>query len=309
MNIIYYAAGVQPEIWLDAFHHYLPDAQIRRWQEGDDAPADYALVWKPPAAMLRGRRDLKAIFILGAGVDAILQLGDALPANVPLIRVDDAGMGVQMAEYVSHAVLRYFRRFDEYEVQQNAQLWRPLPAYDKAEFSIGLLGLGVLGNRIIDGLREFGFPLFGWSRSPKNIDGVSCYSGADGLDAFLRATQVLVLILPLTTDTENLIDATQLAKLKSGAYIINVARGGHIVEADLLSMVQSGHIAGATLDVFREEPLALTHPFWQEKRIRITPHISALTVRKESAKQIAEKIAALERGEVVVGVVDQSKGY
>ena len=117
------------------------------------------------------------------------------------------------------------------------------------------------------------------------------------------------LILPLTTDTENLIDATQLAKLKSGAYIINVARGGHIVEADLLSMVQSGHIAGATLDVFREEPLALTHPFWQEKRIRITPHISALTVRKESAKQIAEKIAALERGEVVVGVVDQSKGY
>ena len=309
MNIIYYAAGANPEVWLNAFHRYLPDAKIRIWEEGDNAPADYALVWKPPAAMLRGRTDLKAIFNLGAGVDAILQLGDNLPQGVPLIRVDDAGMGVQMAEYVSHAVLRHFRRFDEYDALQADRQWRPLPPHRKEDFSIGILGLGVLGNCTIDGLRSFGFPLLGWSRSAKQIEGVQCFHGDDGLDAFLSQTKVLVLILPLTKETENLMDKAKLAKLKQGAYIVNVARGAHIVEDDLLALIQQGHIAGATLDVFREEPLPPTHPFWNEKRIHITPHISALTVRDESAKQIAHKIAALQRGESVVGVVDQSKGY
>ncbi|WMW80391.1 glyoxylate/hydroxypyruvate reductase A [Undibacterium cyanobacteriorum] len=309
MNIIYYASGADPEVWLKAFRAYLPDAQIRIWEDGDDAPADYALVWKPPAAMLRGRTDLKAIFNLGAGVDAILQLGDALPAGVPLIRVDDAGMGVQMAEYVSHAVLRHFRRFDEYEMLQNQQQWRPLPQHRKEDFSIGVLGLGALGNRILDGLKVFDFPLLGWSRSPKQIDGVQCFHGDAGLDSFLQQTKVLVLILPLTTETENLLDESKLSQLKQGAYVINVARGAHIVDADLLKLIQNGHIAGATLDVFREEPLPLAHPFWSEKRIHITPHISALTVRDESAKQIAGKIAALERGETVAGLVDQLKGY
>jgi glyoxylate/hydroxypyruvate reductase len=309
MNIIYYAAGANPEIWLNAFHQYLPDANIRIWEEGDNAPADYALVWKPPAAMLHGRTDLKAIFNLGAGVDAILRLGDALPQGVPLIRVDDAGMGVQMAEYVSHVVLRYFRRFDEYDTLQTDKQWRHLAQHVKSDFSIGILGSGVLGNCIIEGLRSFGFPLLGWSRSAKQIEGVQCYSGKEDLDAFLRATKVLVLILPLTKETENLLDITQLAKLKQGAYVINVARGAHIVEADLLTLIQQGHIAGATLDVFREEPLPPTHPFWNEKRIHITPHISALTVRDESAKQIANKIVALQRGEAVIGIVDQSKGY
>ncbi|MBR7747885.1 2-hydroxyacid dehydrogenase [Undibacterium baiyunense] len=309
MNIIYYASGADPEVWLKAFRAYLPDAQIRIWEEGDDAPADYALVWKPPAAMLRGRTDLKAIFNLGAGVDAVLQLGDALPQGVPLIRVDDAGMGVQMAEYVSHAVLRHFRRFDEYEMLQDQQQWRPLPQHRKDDFSIGVLGLGALGNRILDGLKVFGFPLLGWSRSPKQIDGVQCFHGDAGLDSFLQQTKVLVLILPLTTETENLLDESKLSQLKKGAYVINVARGAHIVDADLLKLIQNGHIAGATLDVFREEPLPLAHPFWSEKRIHITPHISALTVRDESAKQIAGKIAALERGEKVAGLVDQLKGY
>ena len=309
MNIIYYATGADPEVWLNAFRQYLPDAQIRIWEEGDTAPADYALVWKPPAAMLRGRTELKAIFNLGAGVDAILQLGDALPAGVPLIRVDDAGMGVQMAEYVAHAVLRHFRRFGEYQYSQDAKQWQPLAPHRKEEFSIGVLGLGALGQRIIEGLQVFGFPLLGWSRSPKQIDGVQCFDGEAGLNAFLSQTKVLVLILPLTKETENLLDQSKLSLLKSGAYVINVARGAHIVEEDLLSLIQSGHIAGATLDVFREEPLPPSHPFWQEKRIHITPHISALTVRDESAKQIAGKIASLERGETVTGLVDQLKGY
>ena len=309
MDIIFHSAGANPELWQNALQQAMPDATIRVWHEGDTAAADYALVWKPPAAMLCGRTDLKAIFNLGAGVDAILQLGDALPAGVPVIRLDDAGMGVQMAEFVVHAVLRYFRRLDDYATQNREQVWRFLTPYEKKDFSIGVLGLGVLGNRMIDALRGFDFPLNGWSRTQKNIDGVNCYAGHDQLDQFLRASRVLVVILPLTTETENLLDREKLAQLPKAAYLINVARGAHLIETDLLDLIQQGHIAGATLDVFREEPLPPAHPFWQEPRITITPHISALTMRDESARQIAAKIQALQKGLPIAGLVDQARGY
>jgi glyoxylate/hydroxypyruvate reductase A len=309
MDIIFHSAGANPELWQNALQQAMPDADMRVWHEGDTAPADYALVWKPPAAMLRGRTDLKAIFNLGAGVDAILQLGDALPAGVPVIRLDDAGMGVQMAEFVAHAVLRYFRRLDDYDRQNQQQVWRFLTPYEKKDFSIGVLGLGVLGNRIIDALRGFDFPLNGWSRKQKNLPSVNCYAGYDQLDQFLKASKVLVVILPLTIETENLLDKAKLVQLPKGAYVINVARGAHLIEADLLALIQQGHIAGATLDVFREEPLPPAHPFWQEPRITITPHISALTMRDESARQIAAKIQALQDGLPIAGLVDQSRGY
>ena len=309
MDILFHSAGANPELWQNALQQAMPDANMRVWYEGDTAPADYALVWKPPAAMLRGRTDLKAIFNLGAGVDAILQLGDALPDGVPVIRLDDAGMGVQMAEFVSHAVLRYFRRLDDYAAQNREQVWRSLTPYEKKDFSVGVLGLGVLGNRIIDALRGFDFPLNGWSRTQKNLPGVNCYAGHDQLDDFLKASRVLVVILPLTNETENLLDKAKLAQLPKGAYVINVARGAHLIEADLLNLIQQKHIAGATLDVFREEPLPPAHAFWQEPRIAITPHISALTMRDESARQIAEKIQALQSGQTVAGLVDQQRGY
>ena len=309
MDIIFHSAGANPELWQNALQQAMPDANMRVWYEGDTAPADYALVWKPPAAMLRGRTDLKAIFNLGAGVDAILQLADALPAGVPVIRLDDAGMGVQMAEFVAHAVLRYFRRLDDYATQNQQQVWRFLTPYEKKDFSIGVLGLGVLGNRIIDALRGFDFPLNGWSRTQKNVTGVNCYAGHDQLDQFLKASKVLVVILPLTNETENLLDKAKLAQLPKGAYVINVARGAHLIENDLLDLIHQGHIAGATLDVFREEPLPPAHPFWQEPRITITPHISALTMRDESARQIATKIQALQAGQAIAGLVDPSRGY
>jgi glyoxylate/hydroxypyruvate reductase A len=312
INIIIYAAGIDPEVWPLAMQDVLPHASIRVWQEGDHAPADYALVWKPPAAMLRERCDLKAIFVLGAGVDAILQLGDALPAQVPLIRVDDAGMGSQMAEYVCQAVLRYFRRLDDYARQQALQTWQVLKPNKKPEFSVGVLGLGALGQKIIGSLRHFGFPLNGWSRTQKELDGVQCYAGDAQLDTFLRTSRVLVVILPLTGQTTDLLNYARLSQLPKGAYLINVARGAHVVDGDLLRLVQERHIAGATLDVFRQEPLPLTHGFWHEPRISITPHISALTVRAETAQQIARKISAIEAGTPptgIAGLVDRQRGY
>jgi glyoxylate/hydroxypyruvate reductase A len=174
---------------------------------------------------------------------------------------------------------------------------------------VGVLGAGMLGRRVLDCLRPFGFPLQAWRRTDAPIDGVRCFAGDDGLDAFLRSTRVLVCMLPLTGATANILNRANLGKLPQGAYVINVARGAHVAEPDLLAYIKSGHIAGATLDVFRNEPLPPQHPFWNEPRITITPHISALTLRDESVRQIAGKIGQLARGEPVADVINRELGY
>ncbi|MEC5215229.1 glyoxylate/hydroxypyruvate reductase A [Actimicrobium sp. GrIS 1.19] len=308
MEILVYAHGSSGEEWLADLQRALPLADVRLWREGDQAAADYAVVWRPPAEMLRGRADLKAIFNLGAGVDAILQLGEALP-DVPVVRLDDAGMGVQMAEYVTHAVLRYFRRFDEFDAQSRDHQWRFLKPRSKEDFCIGILGMGVLGSRIAEALQHFDFPVHGWSRSRKEIAGVHSHAGTEELETFLSHSQVLVCVLPLTDDTSGILDYGTLAHLPKGAFLINVARGAHLVERDLLQLLEDGHLAGATLDVFHDEPLPSDHPFWREPRITITPHIAALTQRGDSIRQIAAKIKLMERGQPIAGLVDRTKGY
>ncbi|KQN73284.1 glyoxylate/hydroxypyruvate reductase A [Duganella sp. Leaf61] len=310
MRILLHRADGRTEPWLKDFSKYLPEAEFEIWHAGEKSqPCDYAVVWSPPEAMLPELAQVKAIFNTGAGVDALLRYGDAIPREIPIIRLGDAGMGLQMAEYVTHAVLRYFRRFDDYERQARAGIWAALPPYNREDFAIGVLGLGALGMRVIEALAPFGFPLRGWSRTEKRIDGVQCYQGLDGLDTFLRGSRVLVCMLPLTPETNNLIDRSNLGKLPAGAYVINVARGAHIAEPELLSLIKSGHIAAATLDVFRNEPLPAQHPFWQEPRITITPHVSALTLRRESVQQIADKIRNFESGQPVADIVDRNLGY
>jgi glyoxylate/hydroxypyruvate reductase A len=310
MRILLHRADGKTEPWIKDFGKFLPEAEFEIWHAGEkNKPCDYAVVWSPPEAMLPELAQVKAIFNTGAGVDALLKFGDALPRHVPIIRLGDAGMAVQMAEYVTHAVLRYFRRFDEYEAQARAGQWLPLPQHHKEDFSIGVLGMGVLGTRVLEALAPFGFPLRGWSRTEKSMPGVQSYHGKDGLDTFLRGTRVLVCMLPLTPDTSNIVDRTNMCKLPQGAYLINVARGAHLAEPDLLTLIKSGHIAAATLDVFRNEPLPAQHPFWQEPRITITPHISALTLRRESIQQIAEKIRKIEDGQLVEGIIDRNLGY
>lgn len=309
MRILLHRSNGIVEPWITGFKTALPQAEVVVWQEDVDiAPCDYAILWAPPTAMLAHLAHVKAIFIAGAGVDGALKFADALPP-VPLIRLSDAGMGVQMAEYVVHAVLRYYRRFDDYEKQARAGQWKPLELIPKEDFSIGVMGMGVLGKRVLESLAPFGFPLRGWSRGPKDMAGVTSYAGMDGLDDFLRGTRVLVCMLPLTPETTNLLDRSRLSLLPERAYLVNVGRGAHVAEPDLLTLIRSGHIAGATLDVFRNEPLPAPHPFWDEQRITITPHIAALTLAHESVIQIAGKIEALERGEPVPDLVDRTRGY
>lgn len=308
MRVVLHATGGKPDAWLKDLQSALPEASVRVWQEGDHGPADYAMVWKPPIEVLR-LPGLKAVFNLGAGVDAILQFGADLPKGLPIVRLDDAGMGMQMAEYVSWAVLRYFRRFDQFEAQARNGQWRFQKPQDRRDFSVGILGLGVLGTRIASALAEFDFKLNGWSRTQKDLPGVQCFAGNGGLDQFLASSRVVVCILPLTKETRGILNAVTLGRMPPGGYVINVARGDHVVEEDLLKLVQNGHIAGATLDVFQAEPLPPSHPFWKEPGITVTPHIAALTLRGDSVRQIAEKIAAMERGEAIAGLVDPTKGY
>jgi glyoxylate/hydroxypyruvate reductase A len=309
MRILLYRGDGVIEPWARDFAQALPQAETVVWQEGQTlAPCDYAVLWAPSPALLDQLAHVKAIFLMGAGVDAILKFGDALP-HVPVIRLGDAGMGEQMVEYVAYAVLRYFRRFDEYEQQARQGAWNPLAPRQKEEFTVGVLGLGKLGIPVVQALRQLGFPVRGWSRTPKILPGVDCYAGMASLDDFLAGTRVLVCMLPLTPETNNLLDRARLSKLPEGAWLVNVARGAQVAEPDLLGLIRSGHIRGATLDVFRNEPLPAPHPFWSEPRITITPHISALTVREEAVRQIAHKIQLLEQGEHVADVVDRNRGY
>jgi glyoxylate/hydroxypyruvate reductase len=313
MRILFYMPHADAAAWLHDFAQVLPEADLREWQPGDTRPADIAVVWRPPREMLAGRDDLRALFNLGAGVDAILALErehpGTLPRNAQLIRLEDTGMTSQMTEYVTHAVLRYLRRFDEYQTLQNEHRWEVLEPHSRERFTVGVLGLGVLGAHVAQTLAGFGLPVRGYSRSVRHIDGIETFAGNGQFDAFLDGVKVLVNLLPHTPDTANVLNAHTFAKLAHGAYLINVARGGHLVEADLLDALASGQLAATTLDVFRDEPLPPGHPFWQQPRITITPHISALTLRRESVEQVARKIHALMRGEAVSGAVNLERGY
>jgi glyoxylate/hydroxypyruvate reductase len=313
MKILFYTPQNDAAVWLHDFAHALPEAEFREWQPGDHAPADFAVVWRPPREMLAERAGLRAMFNLGAGVDAILALErehpGTLPEGAPLVRLEDSGMAQQMAEYVTHAVLRYLRRFDEYASLQAQRRWTVLDPHPRDTFTVGVLGLGVLGAHVARALVPLGMPIRGYSRSARQIEGVTTFAGEAQFDAFLRDVKVLVNLLPHTQDTHDVLNRRTFAPLARGAYLINVARGAHLVEQDLLDALADGQIAAATLDVFREEPLPVDHPFWQAPRITITPHSSAQTLREESVAQVARKIAALMRGETVSGVVDVARGY
>ncbi|ECC3482095.1 glyoxylate/hydroxypyruvate reductase GhrA [Salmonella enterica subsp. enterica] len=312
MEIIFYHPTFNAAWWVNALEKALPHARVREWKAGDNHPADYALVWQPPVEMLAGRL-LKAVFALGAGVDSILSKLNAHPemldASIPLFRLEDTGMGLQMQEYAVSQVLHWFRRFDDYQALKNQAIWKPLPEYTREEFGVGIMGAGVLGSKVAESLQAWGFPLRCWSRSRKSWPGVESYAGREELRAFLNQTRVLINLLPNTAQTVGIINSELLDQLPDGAYVLNLARGVHVQEADLLAALDSGKLKGAMLDVFSQEPLPQESPLWRHPRVAMTPHIAAVTRPAEAIDYIARTITQLEKGEPVTGQVDRARGY
>lgn len=298
--------------WRDALARELPEAEVDIWGQGRAGSADYAIAWAAPEKEFFDQNArLKAFFCTGAGVEKLLS-STAMPTAIPVIRLEDAGMGLQMADYCVYAVLHWLRRRSEYDEQQRAHAWKPLPANDLADWPIGIFGLGVLGLQVAAAFRALGFNVNGFARSAHEHAGIRSFAeqgGAGDFAAFMRASRVLIIVAPLTPATQDRFNRETLALLPPSSYVVNVARGGLLVEEDLLALLDNGHLAGAALDVFRQEPLPPDHPLWSNPKVRITPHVSAITVIGPSAKQVAEKVRRLERGEPVSGIVDRGRGY
>lgn len=313
MNILFYHPFFDSKQWIEGMKVRLPQVNIRQWEKGDNQSADYAMVWLPPYECLAGRSDLKGIFALGAGVDAILKQEQdkpgTLPVGVPVMRLEDTGMAIQMEEYACAKVLSYFRRMDEYRQLQSQRQWKQLPAYQHEDFVIGVMGAGALGQAVAKRLVSFGFHVRTWSRSEKQLDNVKSYFGNDQLASFLSGTRVIINLLPSTPETVGILNQQLFSQLEQGAYVINLARGAHLIEQDLLLALESGQVAGAALDVFASEPLSQMHPFWTHPRIAITPHVAAFTKPKEAMDMIVSNIQRIEAGQAPIGVVDMQRGY
>lgn len=297
---------IESAAWEAGLRAALPQAAITAWPD-ITAKAQCAIVWSPTQAFMDAHPQLRMIFNMGAGIDALMRL--RLPPQARVVRIEDGGMAVQMADYVCHALLRHVREFDVYAASAATHAWSPRKPRNRLDFPVGVMGLGALGQRVAATVAKFDFPVFGWSQSLKAIDGVTCLAGADQFERFLSETRILICMLPLTPATLDILCHASLSKLKPGGYLINVARGAHLVEADLLALIDSGHLAGATLDVTRTEPAGVDHPFWQRPEITLTPHIAAQTVVSEAIAQIAAKIDGGLDSADLSGLVDPAKGY
>ena len=305
MDVVICTAKQQEE-WRTALTACLPEARVH---VGPESPVgDYAVVWQPPASLFERQHRLKALFSLGAGVNGLLAM-PSLPRHVPLVRMEDGGMAGQMVEYALYVALREFRRFPGYWQDQLQARWSPQPMRSRSEFRIGVLGLGVLGGAAAHALADFGFDISGWSRGAKAVPGVDCLQGPEGLDAVLARSHVLMLFLPVTGSTDGLLDRARLARLPEGAVVVNLSRGELVEEGALLEALDSGRVSAAYLDVFQHEPLRPEHAFWRHPRVRITPHVAALTDTRLACRQIADKIRRLEAGVPISGVVDRLREY
>ena len=309
MPLLFISKSDDPVAWTAMLADALPELEVRIWPAaGDPAEIEFALVWKPEPGVLAGFPNLKLIQALGMGVDHIFCDPD-LPAGVPVARLVDPDMVRQMSEYVIFAALRHHRRMDDYDANQRAGIWRGAGLRDTPEVRAGVLGLGEIGRDAARKLALLGFEVAGWSRTEKTLDGIESFHGAGGLIPFLARSDIVVCLLALTPETQGILDARAFAALPAGACVINLARGGHLVEADLLAALDRGHLAGAMLDVFETEPLPRGHPFWSHPKVHVTPHIAGLTNPRTAAAQVVENIRRVQAGEAPRNLVDAARGY
>lgn len=306
------------ETWARRFRERLPGRNVVLWSPQGDADLDlstvrYAAVWKPPQGLLTRCPQLKVIFNLGAGVDALLA-DPTLPRHVPLVRVANPDLTKRMTEYVVMHVLMHHRRQRELDAAQRAGQWIAPDQWAASAVRVGIMGLGELGSDAAEVLLRIGFQVRGWSRSPKSIPGAACFSGTEGLDPFLRETDILVVLLPLTVSTRDIIDRALLLKLArhgvlGGAVLINAGRGGLQIEHDILDCLDDGTLHAATLDVFETEPLPPSSRLWSHPKVTLTPHNAADSDPEIISDVIAAQLLDFERGAPLRNVVDIAREY
>lgn len=309
MSLIFACQDVPPAPWIAALRDELPELEIFVWPDfGDPQDVEFALIWGPYASEMKLFPNLKAMISLGAGVDHILDQVDR-PTHVPVARLVDPGLKIGMVEYVLYNALRFHRRMPDYEQQQAKQLWIERHQTLPSDRRVGILGLGEIGIACAEALVHLGFDVIGWSRTKKDILKVGCFYGDEALKAFLGQSEILICLLPLTPETNGILGKINLSTMPAGSYLINVGRGGHVIEDDLLAALNSGHIAGAALDVFQTEPLPKDHPLWSHPNVTVTPHIAALTLPATAGPVIAGIIRAAEAGGKIPHTVDARRGY
>ncbi len=296
--------------WRAALLAIDPELDVRLFPDaGAPEEIEAAVVWTShDMAELRRYPNLKLVVSMGAGVDHLLR-PPGPPPGVPVARLVDVRLTQAMSEWVLLNVLRFHRQDPEYRRQQRERVWEELDAPDTQQRRIGFLGLGALGSDAARKLLSLGFPVLGWSRRPKSVAGVHAFHGEEGLAQMLRRTDILVCLLPLTPATRGIINARHLSLLPRGSYVINGARGGHVVDADLLAALDSGQVAGAALDVFDPEPLPPEHPYWGNAKVVMTPHAASITIPSSVAPQVVDNIRRMREGRALINLVDFSAGY
>ena len=308
MTLLYRANPVRGLEWQHHLADRAPDLPFRMWPEvGDPADIRFMALWQPPDTPLTEFRNLEIVFSVGAGVDQFDL--SAIPEHVPLVRMLEPGIAEAMIDYVTLSVLGLHRDLVAYIDQQKRKVWRELGIRPASERRIGILGLGQLGQAVIPRLRSLGFAVAGWNRSPREIDGVETYAGSGELPAFLGRTDILICLLPLTAETRGMLNAELFAQLPAGAALLNVGRGGHLVDGDLIAALDSGHLSAAILDVAEPEPPSPDHPFWTHPKILLTPHVAANTRPETGVAFVLDTIARHRRGEKLPGRVDRVRGY
>jgi len=307
--IAYISRDTDGVLWKKVLEAGLGPLDFRRLDSlGDKADIEVALAWKPASGLLASFPNLKLIVSLGMGVDHLLS-DDKLPAGVPITRIMDDGLIGQMSEYALYWALRHHRDIDKYAASQRAKQWKVEDFVDTIHRRIGILGLGTIGQDTAKKFAALGFPTAGWSRTTKNLPGIETFHGDDGFTKFLARTDILIDVLPLTRDTQGLLDAKVFAALPGGAYFINMGRGGHVVDEALLAALESGHLSGAVLDVFNQEPLPADHPYWTHPKVHVTPHIAGATNPRTASPGVIENIKRLRSGQELIHRVDPKTGY
>lgn len=308
MSVLYRADVSRGPLWARFFAEQAPDVQFRLWPEhGDLAEIEYLVAWEAPSDLLAALPNLKVLFSSGAGVDHVDFA--AIPPQVQIARMVEPGITNGMIEYVTLSALALHRDLFDYIGQQAAGRWAPIEVAAASDRTIGVMGLGVLGQAVLQRLATFGFRLRGWNRSPREIAGVDCHAGAETLEVFLAECDVLICLLPLTEATRGILDHRLFAALPRGASIINVGRGGHLDQPALLAALDSGQLSRAILDVTEPEPLPADHPLWRHPRVLVTPHIASMTQPETAAPVVLENLRRHQRGEPLRDVVDRGRGY